>query len=193
MNATTILAELLIVGIQGTSWLLFFIFSVFGYRWTYPVISSLKGWEALITIILIAFCYTLGIFIDRFSDAIFSVFSPKKLLLKSNWIKNKAKIAVSDSRIFMLLKENKVEEYLQYIRHRIRIARSTAINMFLITITLILFLFSRVNDLSAITLILIFISGLLISFISFLLLGVLELTQERRMEQIKLYYKNLEI
>ena len=70
MTTTTLFVEVLIVGIQASAWILMIVLTIFGHQWTNSATNFLKDWSALITIILIATFYSVGIVADRIVDAL---------------------------------------------------------------------------------------------------------------------------
>lgn len=182
MSITAIIVEILIVGFISSIWIILTIFSIFGYEWVQPFFKYLKGWEAFASLFFISFCYVIGIFTDRAADALSVLLNPKNILLKSNWIQHKSEVAHSDNRMKIMRIENKATDFLEHIRSRIRIVRSIVLNLPLISISLLCFLFIQTRHTSW-EIVIIILVGLFGSFLFFLCLGMLEVTYSKRLEQ----------
>jgi len=187
MSTTSILVEILIIGIQATVWLSLVVLSIFGYEWVPSAITSAKGWEGMLSVFGLGLCYTLGIFVDRAADCLMVLYHPGDTLLKSAWIRRHANVAHSDMRMRILCAQNKGADFLEHIRSRIRIVRATALNGILASFASILFLAVRTSHASPAILSIVVALGLLLSLASVLCLGVLEVTYITRLKQAKLF------
>jgi hypothetical protein len=187
MTTTSILVEILIIGIQAAVWLSLVILSILGYEWVPSAISSAKGWETMLSVIGLGVCYTLGIFIDRAADCLVVLYHPGDTLLKFAWIRKNAHLAHSDMRMWVLCAQNKGADFLEHIRSRIRIVRATALNGILASFASILFLAARTSHASPGILSIVIALGLVVSLVSVLCLGVLEVTYITRLKQSKLF------
>lgn len=187
MTTTAIIVEILIVGMQAVVWLIFGVFTLFGYEWVPAVKNFLKGWEGLASIFAIGLCYTLGVFVDRAADCIFLLLRPQALLLRSKWIASRAKVAHSDHRMAVLSKEDRASLFLEYIRSRVRIARASVLNFFLITVLSLSFILIRCRPANGSIqwniVIFMSIAGMTLTFLATLTLAVLEATYEKRLRQ----------
>lgn len=139
MKTTAIFAELLIVGLQAIVWLIFaglVFFEVSTIDTT--LFDTLKSWAALITIFVLSLSYVIGIIIDRVADSLFSHVDNKlreKYLVKSNQ-------SVADMRLYIMSKNEGVTDFLDYVRSRLRLARSTVLNVILIMFFIALWYFT---------------------------------------------------
>ncbi|MCP4374497.1 MAG: hypothetical protein GY797_41305 [Deltaproteobacteria bacterium] len=183
MSTTAILVEILIVGLQTCLWLTLIIVVFFGYDWIVPTAKAVKGWESLLSIFILGICYTIGVVFDRVADCVFIILKPHKILMKSNWIRKHAEVAHSDPRMEVLNSENKAVDFLENIRSRVRIARSTALNSLLVTSFCILFLILRTDYTSWKILSCVLFLGGFVSLSALLILGVLEVTFQKRLSQ----------
>lgn len=147
MSTTAIFAEILIVGLEASVWLLLLFFSF------YPPDSAwlerLKDWEYLVTVLVLAAAYALGILVDRVSDSVFTwlLDSLKKTRLKE-WIpywrdaqKEKKPEKLSIMRLRMMEREDGRIKFLEYQRSRLRIARATVVNLFCLLLASALFFY----------------------------------------------------
>lgn len=72
MATTTLFAEILVIGFQVMAWLALFIVSIFGIDKL--SVQTLKGWENLLILPMVAIAYVLGIIFDRIADILFFKF-----------------------------------------------------------------------------------------------------------------------
>lgn len=139
MKTTAIFAELLIVGLQAIVWLIFaglVFFEVSTIDTT--LFNTLKSWAALITIFVLSLSYVIGVIIDRVADSLFNHVDKKlreKYLVKSNQ-------SVADMRLYIMSKNEGVTDFLDYVRSRLRLARSTVLNVILIIFFVALWYFT---------------------------------------------------
>jgi hypothetical protein len=149
MSTTAIFVEILVIGVQAAVWVTILVLNFFGYDWFVISQSSLEKWTGLLTIFIIAFCYTLGIVVDRVADGFFMIVrplvlvKPRNLLMKFRWVKDRFEKSSQDKRMQILIKEDKATECLEYIRSRLRIMRATVLNLVLILISTLLFISNR--------------------------------------------------
>jgi hypothetical protein len=132
MTTTTIFAEILIIGLQATVWFAFGSAAVVDIQKI--DMSVLKGWEGLITLFVLAIAYTLGTVIDRVAD---SVFNPVDRRLRKRWIPSSYP-QYGEMKLRIMSNNGEMERFLAYVRSRVRIARSTALNCILIICAVIL-------------------------------------------------------
>jgi hypothetical protein len=137
MSTTAIVAEILIIGFQTSIWFSMMIITIFGYEWI--DLSKVKGWETFIVLIAVGIFYTLGVIIDRLTD---SLFHPWDLLLRKKYMRG-TDITLAKMRLSIMSKNEKITNFLEYLRSRIRIARSSGVNFFLITLVLSIFILIR--------------------------------------------------
>jgi len=126
MATTAIFAEILIVGLQALVWLVLASVAILGVPSV--DVSSLEGWEGLITLAILAVAYALGIVVDRVAD---SVFDPFDRLLREKHIPS-SPLSVPEMRLRIMSESEGMASFLDYVRSRVRIARSTAFNCALI-------------------------------------------------------------
>ncbi|MBK8372977.1 MAG: hypothetical protein IPL20_16845 [Saprospiraceae bacterium] len=137
MNTTTVLVEHLLSGVQAFIWFVLITLSIFGFDWIHP--ESFKGFEAFLSFGSLAIIYPLGVFMDNLSDTILSKRVKK---IKCSYIKNE-KLGVG----YILDKASEpLTEYFTYTRMRIRISRVTFLNFIFITITLVIFTMTRLQN-----------------------------------------------
>jgi hypothetical protein len=155
MTTTAVFAEMLVAGIEAMVWIVLITLAIAKpSKAAIGALVSLKDWAALITAIILAIAYGIGIVIDRASD---SFFNKIKIMVESDSkTSNEAKPADKEHaearkkeraearnkedahvlllRLRVLARSDKVTDFIEYIRSRIRVARSTAVNLGLTTI-----------------------------------------------------------
>lgn len=154
MTSTVIFVEILFAGIQSMVWIVLLIFLVFGAQWL-PNLDTLPDVGGVLIVIGSAFAYSLGIVNDRMARIFFDLVITKKMTTKAIdfWLKRRSgagidpeqgdpKITV-DPRMTILVEEKKVTEFLNYLRSRLRIARSTVFNSLLTMLAAWLLIFAR--------------------------------------------------
>src|SRR5215831_14494516 len=119
MQTTQLFVELLVIGVGVLLWLGLLIAAIFGYKPnTFPDLNS--GEVALLTGLLVAAGYALGILVDRISREICSLlFGPR------------ATQATHETRLENLIKTSSetLGKEIEYNRSRLRICRSWALNL----------------------------------------------------------------
>ncbi|KKQ34482.1 MAG: hypothetical protein US52_C0057G0003 [candidate division WS6 bacterium GW2011_GWA2_37_6] len=138
MNTTDIFIEHLIAGVQVGVWLLLLFLSVFGYEWVN--IEQIQQMQLILAVILLPFIYPLGIVVDNIAD---EILQPLHRRIRKSVVGDKD---ISTARLMLRLQSEHTASQLDYIRRRIRISRSTFINMIIITITSVIFTIGRLQD-----------------------------------------------
>ena len=157
MKTTAIFAELLIVGLQAIVWLIFaglVFFEVSAFD--AALFDELKSWAALITIFVLSFSYVIGIIIDRVADSLFN--HVDRRLRNKYLIKSKQPVAVM--RLYIMSKNEGVSDFLDYVRSRLRLARSTVLNVILIIFFVALWYFTSSKFESNSIIVFLFLSGI---------------------------------
>src|ERR1051325_4746801 len=122
MTTTAVLAEMRVGGIQALIWVVLIALSIAqpSQKHAYAILA-LKDWAVPATPVLVAIAYALGIVVDRIADSTF-----KHIFGKSS--------DPADLRLQVLARGDKVTDFLEYIRSRIRVSRVATLNLFVITI-----------------------------------------------------------
>lgn len=142
MTTTALLIEHLIGGVQALAWFALLVFTLFGFHWI--DINKLKGTEAFVLPLLLAMAYPFGVFIDNLADDIFKSVEKRvtSSVLKAEGLSGKRftvmQLMDSENREF-------AREYLGYVRTRVRLSRSTALNFLLITFSSVAFTIHRLQ------------------------------------------------
>jgi hypothetical protein len=140
MSTTAIVVELLVVGLQALAWVIVLVLAFTGVP-AEPTkrLAELKDWAPLLSAAGIAAAYTLGILVDRLSDGAFKSIDHKIQLEEiphPDFHDAKARLEVMHESPGMT-------SFLEYIRSRVRIARSTTMNAFIGTLVTAGFFVSR--------------------------------------------------
>jgi hypothetical protein len=132
MATTAVFAEILIVGLQVEAWIALVLLSIFGVDWIdlHPV----ADFAALLTVVVLALAYVLGIIVDRLADTVLDRFERtkpgkrvKRRFSKNRKLEKPAKVATM--RMKVMLESDGATRFLDYQRSRWRIARATVVNL----------------------------------------------------------------
>ena len=168
MNTTLVFAELLIIGIEGGIWLFFLFLSFFGVDRFDEFLSVIKDWQLVVLAVLLPLLYVVGIILDRIGDRLFK---PRERQIERE-IVGDLPVGPLVMRFSLGDQNENLNQQLDYARSRMRIIRASSINFIMISISISIFLLTRVTNISsalrweyvAFTLFL----GLLLAYASFL-------------------------
>lgn len=118
MSSTAMFVEILIIGIQTAIGITICVITLCGEVWLSEILIKIKNWETLVTIMLLAITYTLGIIVDRVGDGLFLLLNPKDILQKNTWVQQWRDQAHSDIRIKILAKEGQLSSLIDYIHSK---------------------------------------------------------------------------
>jgi len=136
MPTVAVLAELLIVGTQALVWCYVWAVVFLGPDWRVAYAISMP--ESVLTLLLIALAYTLGIAIDRLADSALTTIG--RVLNRGRILARQPMDERDDfqkMRLRVLVAEGAVTPYLGYTRSRLRVARSTVFNAMLLLLGLV--------------------------------------------------------
>jgi hypothetical protein len=143
MSTTNVFAELLIIGIETLAWIALLIFSLWGHGWIdFAIFNNL-----VIAIPLAAAAYVLGIMMDRVSDGLLA---RADHAIRRKVLGERAAKSFSQLRSYVLAKSAYLSADLDYLRSRLRIMRSSAINFGFLALTGAAFILTRVEVAAAI-------------------------------------------
>ena len=187
MSTTAIFVELLIIGIQAAVWIILLCQALFPGKVEMSALENYEEWAALFTVIIFALCYTVGMIIDRIADKIFSIiinfFSFVKIL-NCEFFKILFGSKENGTPIMQVtIKEQKAVEYFAYIRSRMRIMRSTTLNILITTLVIVPFALEKGISLFIINFI--FSIGLILTCLCFILTLSLECNFNKRQEEMR--------
>lgn len=140
MNTTTIFIELLITGLQTTIWIILLVLCLCGFDWIN--LERIKGFEAIIAVILLPIVYPIGVLFDLVTN---SLFGPWERSIQRLFIVDKTQSSLT---LLMRAKDPSLASYLGYGKSRIRISRSSVINFALITLTSMAFTITWCRNIS---------------------------------------------
>lgn len=112
MSTTSIVAEILIAGLQALGWVTGVVLTVFGTGWV-PVEAG-SGWVPLLTVLAIAIAYTLGVIVNRVADTFLG------------WLRGEPGFGRERLRVLEL--DSAVSRFIEFQRSQLRVARATAVN-----------------------------------------------------------------
>jgi 8-oxo-dGTP pyrophosphatase MutT (NUDIX family) len=118
---TAIVAEILIVGLEAGAWLSLLVLTIFGTNWVH--LGAVEDWAALVTILVLASAYVLGIVVDRVAD---SAYRQLEHVLPGRVVDRPASIATM--RLTILRQGGDLAKFLDYQRSRARVSRATILN-----------------------------------------------------------------
>lgn len=130
MNTTAIVIEHLIIGIETALWIVFFVLGLYGYSWI-PVLTLPS--QVFFIMLSVLVVYPLGVFMDEFSDWFFH---KQSLRIRRLYVFDERLTAF---QLLVTLKDSSTSQYFQYLRSRIRLARSSAVNFLFLTAAVIFF------------------------------------------------------
>lgn len=127
MATTAVFIEILLVGIQAVIWMVMLLLIIVG-----PAEAAKLDWEAiqswvpLMSFTVLGIAYAAGVVIDKVADVLFTnVVGP--------FFGRKTDKGYGKKRLFVRQHGGDMTTFLDYVRSRVRIARSTALNIALIT------------------------------------------------------------
>src|SRR5437667_8840306 len=132
MLTTAVVAEILIVGLEAATWVSLLVLAIFGNNWVHP--AAVKDWSTLVTVLVLAAAYVLGVLVDRFADSTMGC-------LVDRWpVPVDTPAGLAHMRLSLLARDDGVAKFVEYQRSRMRIARATVLNLLFVLLALPLFL-----------------------------------------------------
>lgn len=153
METTQLYIELIIIGLETFGWISIFIVNIVGEK----VISDFSGILNSLSssLLLIGVLYIIGVLVDRFADMVFQNGEDK--------IRNASGLKAKSS--FLVWKKYHALKYSDYSRSKIRILRSSIINIPLITISLIWYILRYIEKFYGLT-IYVLVLGIFFTYVS---------------------------
>ncbi|HEV2720800.1 MAG TPA: hypothetical protein VG323_12330 [Thermoanaerobaculia bacterium] len=134
MTTTAIVAEILVGGLQTLFWLAALFFAIHGLPSdSGKLLHETKDFVTPLTFALVAFSYVLGVLVDRIADSLFHPID--------KWVRRRELpkcFSVPRTRLLVMHKGEQMTKFLDYVRSRMRLARSTAFNCIAGTIAAVL-------------------------------------------------------
>lgn len=120
------------VGLQVEAWLGLAVLTIFGSEWI--DLADVKDFAALLTVVVLALAYVLGIIVDRLADTVLDWLEKtkrgkriKRSLSKNRELQKPAKL--SEMRMTVMHESEGMSRFLDYQRSRWRVARGTVVNL----------------------------------------------------------------
>lgn len=154
METTQLYIELIIIGLETFIWMGIFLINIIGNEIVNVFNEIVNKFSS--SLLLIGILYVIGILMDRLADMIFQK--------GENSIRNMSGLRAKSS--FLIWKKYSAEKYADYSRSRIRILRSSILNIPLITISCIWCVCIYVDEPYTI-LVFILVLGIIFSYISY--------------------------
>lgn len=134
---TAVFAEIIVVGLAAEAWIAVLVLAIFDTRWV--DLGAVSPWTALVTVLVLAAAYVLGIIIDRLADSLGT------LQLRSKK-RPKPRVPFKRKRLVVLQHGGEgVTKFLEYQRSRQRVARGTVVNVVLAIPSVLAFLHWRTD------------------------------------------------
>lgn len=174
MSTTALVIEHLITGLQAAIWLSLLVLTAFGWNWIN--LTVLKDFTTILTFVGLATVYPIGIFVDELADFVFKPWM-KQIRKKRFRLEgfDPDDLDLTTMNLLQKTDDEFLKTYFNYIRMRIRVSRSTALNLALITITALLFTtvrFSNSQSFALIIFVVIFVGILLTALSAWVWCGV---------------------
>ena len=159
MTTTAVFAEILVVGLQAAAWIALAVLAVFGAASI--GLGAVDEWATLVTIVVLAVAYVLGILVDRIADSLVRAVALR--IEGSNRDAHSDEPGFRRKRLTVLNDGSEATaKFLDYQRSRQRVARGTIVNALCAIPALVGFLAVR-TDASAEWLVGAAVAGLLVA------------------------------
>lgn len=191
MATTSLFFELIVIGIQGSLWLLFLFAAFAGTTYWPKLISMISNWEIIAGLFAIAGFYTLGIILDRTFHVVSDLTKLPSWLLRIKFIERRQKRHVDDDIIEIYYYAGILTSFFQYIVSRWRIARATFFNAMLLISSVIVFYYSEGRPPSVMldhVLIGIVLFSTPLAILSLISFTTNDVAKDQRGEQIRLFF-----
>ena len=140
MNTTNLFVELVVIGVGILAALILLVLSIFGYEWvSWNIITS-----PTILIPLLSVTYLLGIVVDRIADLLFKKWNRD---LRLQIFPNNHEYHLARNYVYQFAGEQVIALFL-YGRSRLRICRAWSLNCILLAVSLIVFIWTRLSQVS---------------------------------------------
>lgn len=152
MQTTELYVELIIIGLETSIWMCMFLINIIEKSFIDFFSEALKNFSS--SLLIIGVLYIVGLLLDRLSDLFFQK-------VEDN-IRNNSGLETDKST--MAWERFNQEYFFRYVRSRMRILRTSIINIPLITISFLWFALK--NEYSILLILYILVLGILFTFIS---------------------------
>jgi len=151
MGTTSLVVELLIIGVQVTTWVILLLLSAFGYKWI--DFNVLTSWAGLVTIAFLAASYSLALIFDtvlltltkRLSLATYTwPAEAVTRLARQRGIASDRELPVM-MRTYIIARNPALDGYITRMTYGFRLLTSTMVNLVLICMATLVFLYTRIG------------------------------------------------
>jgi uncharacterized membrane protein (DUF485 family) len=132
MATTPVFAEILVLGLEVEAWLVLLLLAAFGTGWV--DVGDVKDFASLVTVVVLALAYVLGIIVDRLADTLLDRLEKtkrgkriKQRMSKNRNLEKPEKVAIM--RMTVMHESEGLTRFLDYQRSRWRVARATVLNI----------------------------------------------------------------
>jgi 8-oxo-dGTP pyrophosphatase MutT (NUDIX family) len=139
MSTTAIFAEIIVVGLQTAAWIALLVLAIFGAGWI--DLNEVENWVAVVTLLVFAGAYMLGVLTDRAADS-FALWLSRSFPRRREYDKP---AGLDQMRLHLLREDNAASKFVDYQRSRMRIARATGFNLLILAPVLAAFLTQRTD------------------------------------------------
>jgi len=126
MATTALFVEILVVGMEALVWVTLIILALGGGSSVKWVLNALDQQSAMMTPMVLGLAYVLGVLMDRAADSLLHKIDKKV----HGAIKHPASVSVM--RFTVQMESPATAAFLDYVRSRLRISRTTSLNLILI-------------------------------------------------------------
>jgi hypothetical protein len=140
MSTTAIVVELLVVGLETLAWAILLIGSLFGLDWLKPLAIAFEQAGVLLTMLIVGFAYIVGIVVEQVSDALIQPWE-KRI---ENSTRKKFRSGIWNKKFYIYGHFEQATQQLDYMRSRRRLLRSSILNIALIAIFALMFVWRQV-------------------------------------------------
>lgn len=136
-------SEILVAGLQGAVWVAFLVATLLGAKWIDGL--QLSEWGIVVGGVGLAFVYGLGVLIDRVADQLFDT-RDKKI---RDYVTEVEREESALWRLKIMEREENFGTDLAYMRTKVRLSRTMALNSALISVFGLLYAFVRTTAASS--------------------------------------------
>ena len=199
MSTTTLFVELLIIGFQACVWLFLVVCSTIGVNSINFIADKFSEYPTLTTPLVFALAYVLGIFFDKLA----------KWLLEESWNggclkslkrrigtcnRNERRDEYQEKYAYVMVRKGQPMTDLAYARSKVRILRASIINIPLITLAVMLYMYSYLKNIPdkwiLISLGVTFLDGIAVTLLFIWLYAYNEVLHQ---ERLQLFYKEAKV
>ena len=194
MATTALFVELIVIGIQGSLWVLVLLLAFTNIGTWSGLLGALVKWNTVTAVLSVALFYSFGIILDRLFHVMADAIRLSRWLVKFQWVERRIRSHTTDNVIEIYHYAGILSSFYQYIVSRWRIARATFFNAALAVVALEIFLrnqsanirpeYVRVVDLAV-------VAGSALAVFGLVSFTTNDVAKEIRGDQIMRFYRKL--